>query len=128
MSQQVINVGTGANDGSGDPLRTAFTKINQNFVEVYAKDPVGANFDFTGNSILTTNTNGNIVLDPNGSGKVIANTDNMVIATSRTPATSLGIAGDVAGMISWDSYFIYVCVANYDGTTNIWRRASISTW
>ena len=41
MSQQVVNVGPSANDGSGDPLRTAFTKINENFAEVYAKDPVG---------------------------------------------------------------------------------------
>ena len=35
MSQQVINVGTVANDGTGDPLRTAFIKVNANFAEVY---------------------------------------------------------------------------------------------
>ena len=31
-----VNVGTTANDGQGDPLRTAFVKINQNFANVYA--------------------------------------------------------------------------------------------
>ena len=31
-----VNIGTVANDGQGDPLRTAFVKINQNFVNVYA--------------------------------------------------------------------------------------------
>jgi hypothetical protein len=36
MTQQVINTGTRANDGSGDPLRTAFIKCNNNFTEVYA--------------------------------------------------------------------------------------------
>ena len=35
MAQQVIDVGTSASDGTGDPLREAFTKINDNFTEVY---------------------------------------------------------------------------------------------
>jgi len=35
MTQQVINIGTNPNDGTGDALRTAFSKINQNFTEVY---------------------------------------------------------------------------------------------
>lgn len=33
MTFQVINVGTVANDGTGDPLRTAFIKVNSNFAE-----------------------------------------------------------------------------------------------
>ena len=36
MTIQTINVGTSANKGDGDPLRTAFDKINDNFNEVYA--------------------------------------------------------------------------------------------
>jgi hypothetical protein len=35
MAKQVIGIGSAANDGSGDPLRTAFDKINDNFTEVY---------------------------------------------------------------------------------------------
>ena len=35
MAQQIINTGNTANDGTGDPLRTAFTKVNNNFTEVY---------------------------------------------------------------------------------------------
>ena len=35
MTKQVINVGTSANSKNGDPLRTAFIKINENFTEVY---------------------------------------------------------------------------------------------
>ena len=35
MAKQNINVGTKANDKAGDPLRTAFTKINDNFTELY---------------------------------------------------------------------------------------------
>jgi hypothetical protein len=35
MTQQVIDVGNVANDGQGDPLRTAFEKTNDNFTELY---------------------------------------------------------------------------------------------
>ena len=35
MAQQTINIGVSANDGSGDPLRTAFDKCNDNFTELY---------------------------------------------------------------------------------------------
>lgn len=35
MAKQVINTGTAANAKNGDPLRTAFTKVNANFDELY---------------------------------------------------------------------------------------------
>lgn len=37
MALQTINIGTSANKGDGDPIRTAFTKVNANFTELYAK-------------------------------------------------------------------------------------------
>lgn len=36
MAKQTINIGTSANKGDGDPLRTAFNKINENFTELYS--------------------------------------------------------------------------------------------
>lgn len=36
MSRLNINVGQTPNDRTGDPLRTAFEKINDNFQELYA--------------------------------------------------------------------------------------------
>lgn len=36
MARQNINTGAAANDRTGDPLRTAFTKVNANFTELYA--------------------------------------------------------------------------------------------
>lgn len=36
MAQQIINIGTLPNDGTGDTIRVAYTKINTNFTEVYA--------------------------------------------------------------------------------------------
>lgn len=36
MSQKIINVGSVANDGTGDTIRGAFTNVNANFTEVYS--------------------------------------------------------------------------------------------
>lgn len=71
MVQQIVNIGSAANDGTGDPLRTAFTKVNQNFTELYGRGAAGANFDFTDNTLASTNTNGNIELSPNGTGRIV---------------------------------------------------------
>ena len=38
MAKQTINLGTSANKGDGDPLRTAFDKVNDNFDELYTAD------------------------------------------------------------------------------------------
>ena len=35
MAKQIINVGAAANDGTGDPIRTAMQKANLNFTELY---------------------------------------------------------------------------------------------
>jgi len=35
MAKQVINIGAAPNDNSGDPLRDAFIKTNDNFTELY---------------------------------------------------------------------------------------------
>lgn len=45
MAQQIIDIGTGPGIGDGDPLRVAFSKINQNFTEVYT-----GNVSVSGNS------------------------------------------------------------------------------
>ena len=46
MAKQIINIGSSPNKGDGDPLRTAFTKVNENFTELYAGG-VGGNIDLS---------------------------------------------------------------------------------
>ena len=36
MTQEIINIGTLPNDGTGDPLRVAYGKINNNFTTLYS--------------------------------------------------------------------------------------------
>lgn len=75
MAQLIIDTGAVANDGTGDPLRTAFTETNVNFTAIYTAGPVDSNVQIINNTISTINTNGNLVLSPNGTAKIVANAD-----------------------------------------------------
>lgn len=55
MAQQTINLGTVANDGTGDDLRTGGDKINDNFTELYAT--VSGAWRLKGNTDCSTNPN-----------------------------------------------------------------------
>jgi hypothetical protein len=74
MARQGINIGSSANDGTGDPLRTAFDKINDNFVELYGSDndinTLDANLNLNNFAITTGVTNGDMTLTPNGTGSI----------------------------------------------------------
>jgi len=73
MSQQIIDIGAEANDGTGEPLRSAFSAVNENFSEVYAAGPVGSNVTISGNTITVSGINNNLVLAANGIGNVQSN-------------------------------------------------------
>ena len=38
------------------------------------------------------------------------------------PAGPDGTAGDTAGMIAFDNQYLYVCVADFDTSSEIWKR------
>ena len=57
MAQQSINIGTTANDGTGETVRSAFDKTNDNFTELYADKT-----KFTSKQDIAT-TSGTINLD-----------------------------------------------------------------
>ena len=43
-------------------------------------------------------------------------------------ASAIGASGDVAGMVAFDSGYVYYCTAPYDGSTHIWKRAALSSY
>lgn len=49
-------------------------------------------------------------------------------AQTSPPASPVGTPGNQAGMYAYSNSWFYICIGNYDGSTQIWRRASISTW
>jgi hypothetical protein len=230
MARQDINIGSQANDGTGDDLRTAMHKINTNFTELYAETAVDSGITISGNTISSNRSDDDIVFEPSGVGAVrfpavtindnaitgtrsnedltisaagtgnlilgalrvngttvssddstkitlaesvditgtlnvstveinnissadssaiqindgvniagttntatlFVNDDNITIARrwndDSTRASSVGKSGDTVGMIAWEDDAVYVCTANYDGSTQIWRRAAISAF
>ena len=147
MARLNVDTGTEGNSATGDTLRTAMTKINNNFIDVYGLvgDPsTGLLTNSTTNGdikvqpngtgiveidqLLINNTtitplitNGDLTLGVNGTGQVVVSDDRIVITTTKT-ATAIGSAGDVAGSIAWNSTNLYVCTANYDGSTAVWKK------
>ena len=86
MAQQTLNVGSNANDGTGDNLRVAMQKINENFTEVYNAPGITVDsLSFTGNEISASRSNDDIVFKPAGAGGVsfpaIRIDDNNIVGT-----------------------------------------------
>ena len=73
MSQNVINVGAVANDGTGASLRIAFDEVNDNFSQIWASGPVNSNVVIANNIIATNGTNQDLILSPNGIGNIQTN-------------------------------------------------------
>ena len=70
MAQQTLNVGSNANDGTGDTLRSAMIKVNDMFTELYLSPLSGGDLEFLGNKISATRSNEDLVFSPAGTGGV----------------------------------------------------------
>ena len=70
MAQVTIDVGSNANDGTGDDLRSAFISVNANFTELYAASPVTSQISLAGNTITTNASNANLKLLASGTGSI----------------------------------------------------------
>ena len=70
MTQQIINVGAVANDGTGESLRQAFNAVNNNFANIWAAGPVDSQVVISNNQITTNQTNLDLVLAGNGVGYI----------------------------------------------------------
>jgi len=94
MAKETINVGTAPNDGLGDPIRTAYTKCNSNFNELYSR------------------------------------------LQSATPGAAIGSIGDTAGMTAIGTNAadatafgkFYYCFQDYDGSSEIWKVVTGSSF
>lgn len=142
MSQQLINIGNTANDGTGVRLRDAFRIVNENFTEVYTSlsgNITAFNATFSGNVRLNTlgRTGGNLYYLPladGGAGQVLAtdgagllswtNNGSGASPTQLTNGTSnviLALNGNLAVSVGGTSNVMVVSAtsANITGTANI---------
>jgi hypothetical protein len=103
MTRQVINIGI-ADKGNGDPLRTAFSKVNANFTELYALLSNNA-----AGTIISTDIIGSVfgddstkILDGvNGTlhGRLIGDVEGSVFADDSTLLVD-GVNGIIPGYVS----------------------------
>jgi hypothetical protein len=118
--------------------------------------PPVTNAAATGTLTAATNSTsvtgaGTLFLTELTAGRVILNSSNVVIGTVNAIASNtaltltananvavtgaayrrqlpIGSPGDVVGTIETDGTYIYLCTANYDGTTAIWKRVTPSSY
>jgi hypothetical protein len=118
MAQQIIDIGSTANDGTGDTLRAAFIKTNDNFTELYS--------EFLQNRIVVTQDNVATTL-----GGTIDSTkqyflDGIIdmgttqITVPPTGMTIIGLSFDISGLISSeDNYTMFVSESIAIGSGNL---------
>lgn len=87
MAKQTIGIGTSANDGTGDTLRVAFDKVNDNFTELYSDDAGDVN--------SVNGASGTVVLDSDDISEGSTNLYNQTHTGDVTGSTALTIANDV---------------------------------
>ena len=122
MARQNINIGSSANDGTGDPLRTAFDKINDNFVELYGTDndinTLDANLDVSTFAITTGVTNGDITVTPNGTGSI-------KLGAMKFNGTTL--SSDDSTIININEGLVVDGTANISGATTLATSLTLAT-
>jgi hypothetical protein len=96
MAKQTINLGTAANARNGDPIRTAFQKVNANFDELYGlisgdSDTTDTIKD-TAAEMLVNGVHDGITVNYNTNSKVI----NLSVSTS---AVSIDMDGGASATI-----------------------------
>ena len=119
MAKQIIDIGTVANDGTGDPLRDAMDKTNDNFTELYS-------FPSLDNIVICNQSNKNTTL-----GGTIDSTKEYFIdgiidmgTTQITvPTTGLTLRGysfDISGLTSSENnYTMFISESIAIGSGNV---------
>lgn len=125
MAQQIINIGTSPNDGTGDPLRTAMTKVVNNFAEVYS----GLSFTLASNNATAVNnftvaantTSNNLIVTSNGTinnlsvSATLSVSANVSVGANVTLNTSVVAVSNSVGNVRFNA--ISLVVAN--STANV---------
>jgi hypothetical protein len=95
MAIQTINIGGYANDGTGDDLRTAFEKVNENFAELNGTIAIQ-----TATTLGSpTGNEAGVFAQKNGASlefKKLTSTDGSVVLTSSSTAVNLHVVTDLS--------------------------------
>ena len=119
MAKQFINIGIEGNDGTGDSIRDAFNKTNENFTELYAVFGQGGQIGFTSlsdtpnqlgaNKIPVSNSAGTALEMKGiaGAGLSVDYTDaNNIILTVDSISVDSDISPDLGGPLNANNFAI----------------------
>jgi len=114
MTYELVNVGAAPNDNNGDPLRTAYIKINNNFINL---SQVGTN--------KITNGSSNIII-PVPDGNIYAGVANVSNVLTITSTGIIGKNVSAIGNVVAGNYFIGDggLLSNISGTNRITNGTS----
>ena len=106
MAKQPIDIGVQGNDGTGDSIREAFRKVNENFTDLYAVFGAGGQINSTdlddmpssyiGNQVFITNSTGDAVLAKTLSGGAGIDIDTSALDEIVISSTSSSIDSDAS--------------------------------
>ena len=112
MATKKINIGQLANDGTGDDIRTAFDKVNDNFIDLderFPKAASGINLGATGEGVFESATDSAL------SFKKLIGGDNVTLTSSITGIT-----------ITTPDSLDQLIVVSDNGTVNVSRGQTMS--
>ena len=114
MAIQVINIGQVANDGTGDDLREAFIKVNQNFEELDLRDDeqtTASNLGSVGEGIFSQRVNYDLQFKKivPGSNITLSSTDESVVVNALGGLQQLVLSTDNGSLIlsEGDAFNLY---------------------
>jgi len=147
MAQKSLNLGTNANDGTGDDLRSAMTKVQENFTDLYtnvnellSETAVNSQISFSGNKITTNVSNADLVLDTSGNGNIVLgeitihdneirsnrSNDNILLTTTGTGSVQITGGNDIELTASDDIHIApndNIIMAPLSGSGDIYHYA-----
>lgn len=142
MSKQAINLGASANDGTGDPARSAFTKTNNNFSEIYQYLGDGSNLNKLGTSAFkNVGTSVGSVMEVGafglgGSGTTVGSINNLGDLKAATSGKTQIVRTNTGNLMSLYSPILYIKTGDtnvalnlgaLDGSINMYGWADTSS-
>ena len=101
MAQQNINIGSSANKGDGDPIRTAFSKAENNFTDLYTRLIVVE-------GQVGVSNQGGATIQQSIIGDVIGQDSTVIVNSATSTITAQNIVGNVKGSVVADDSTVLI--------------------
>ena len=101
MAQQNINIGSSANKGDGDPIRTAFSKAENNFTDLYTRLIVVE-------GQVGVSNQGGATIQQSIVGDVIGSDSTVIVNHASSTVTANTLVGNLTGSVFADNSTLLV--------------------